>query len=156
MRAWALEQGRPIVAMGIPHADEHVLAFAETGVLGFVEREATVEELVDSVEARRAARRAVRLAWPRRSCANRGARRRRVCPRTESALTAREPRSVELIAEGMSNKEIARRLYIEVATVKNHVHNILEKLQVNRRGEAAARMRMVESVDDLRVRSRAV
>jgi len=46
-----------------------------------------------------------------------------------------------LIDEGLSNKEIAKRLRIEVATVKNHVHNILEKLQVHRRGEAVARVR---------------
>jgi two-component system nitrate/nitrite response regulator NarL len=155
VRAWA-RAGRPIVAMGIPRADEHVLAFAETGVLGFVERDATVEELSDSVEA---------AARGEASCPPRVATtllRRIAAPtrppsRTDShALTARERQIVELIAEGLSNKEIGRRLYIEVATVKNHVHNILEKLQVNRRGEAAARIRMIESVDELHVRSRAV
>jgi DNA-binding NarL/FixJ family response regulator len=68
----------------------------------------------------------------------------RPAPRLETtALTAREQQIVELIAEGLSNKEIGRRLYIEVATVKNHVHNILEKLQVSRRGEAVARLRLV-------------
>jgi len=46
-----------------------------------------------------------------------------------------------LIDEGLSNKEIAELLYIELPTVKNHVHNILEKLKVRRRYEAAARMR---------------
>jgi DNA-binding NarL/FixJ family response regulator len=58
-------------------------------------------------------------------------------------LTPREQQVVRLIDEGLSNKEIARRLSIEVRTVKNHVHSILEKLQVRRRGEAAARMRAV-------------
>jgi DNA-binding NarL/FixJ family response regulator len=38
--------------------------------------------------------------------------------------------------EDLSNKEIATRLRIEVATVKNHVHNVLDKLRVHRRGEA--------------------
>jgi two-component system, NarL family, nitrate/nitrite response regulator NarL len=56
-------------------------------------------------------------------------------------LTAREHEVVELIAHGLSNKEIAGRLSIEVATVKNHVHHILEKLDVHRRTEAAARLR---------------
>jgi two-component system nitrate/nitrite response regulator NarL len=46
-----------------------------------------------------------------------------------------------LIEEGLSNKEIAMRLMIQVATVKNHVHSILEKLEVQRRGEAASMVR---------------
>jgi DNA-binding NarL/FixJ family response regulator len=56
-------------------------------------------------------------------------------------LTPREIEIVRLIDEGLSNREIGRRLAIEVATVKNHVHHVLEKLQVHRRGEAAARLR---------------
>jgi two-component system nitrate/nitrite response regulator NarL len=45
------------------------------------------------------------------------------------------------VSEGLSNKEISRRLSIGVSTVKNHVHHLLEKLQVPRRGAAAARLR---------------
>lgn len=56
-------------------------------------------------------------------------------------LTPRETQIVELIDRGFSNKEIARELNVAVPTVKNHVHNILEKLQVRRRGEAAAKVR---------------
>jgi DNA-binding NarL/FixJ family response regulator len=56
-------------------------------------------------------------------------------------LTARELEIFELIHEGYSNKEIARALSIELATVKNHVHHVLEKLGVTRRGQAAALLR---------------
>jgi DNA-binding NarL/FixJ family response regulator len=56
-------------------------------------------------------------------------------------LTVRESEIVRLIDQGLSNKEIAVRLGIEVATVKNHVHNLLEKLRVHRRAEAAAHLR---------------
>lgn len=42
---------------------------------------------------------------------------------------------MELIERGLSNKEIARDLQIALPTVKNHVHNILEKLQVSRRSQ---------------------
>ena len=56
-------------------------------------------------------------------------------------LTARELEILELLERGMSNKDIARHLGIEVATAKNHVHNILGKLQVHGRGQAAARIR---------------
>jgi two-component system, NarL family, nitrate/nitrite response regulator NarL len=59
----------------------------------------------------------------------------------EGRLTARELDVLRLVEEGLSNKEIAKALSIELATVKNHVHNILEKLNVNRRTEAAARAR---------------
>jgi two-component system nitrate/nitrite response regulator NarL len=46
-----------------------------------------------------------------------------------------------LAARGRANKEIARQLAISAATVKNHMHNILQKLQVSRRGQAATRLR---------------
>ena len=55
-------------------------------------------------------------------------------------LTVRECQVAVLLMQGMSNKEIAARLCIEVATVKNHVHHILAKLDVRRRGEAVARL----------------
>jgi DNA-binding NarL/FixJ family response regulator len=45
---------------------------------------------------------------------------------------------VELIEQGLSNKEIAAELTIAVTTVKNHVHSILEKLDLQRRGEVAS------------------
>jgi DNA-binding NarL/FixJ family response regulator len=56
-------------------------------------------------------------------------------------LTRREREVIELIDAGLSNKQIAQRLSIELATVKNHVHNILGKLDVGRRSEAAATVR---------------
>ena len=60
------------------------------------------------------------------------------------SLTPRELEIVRLIAEHLSNKQIARRLSVSLYTVKNHVHNIVEKLQVARRYEAVdvARKRM--------------
>jgi DNA-binding NarL/FixJ family response regulator len=57
------------------------------------------------------------------------------------ALTEREQEIVTLLDEGLSNKEIARALRIQGATVKNHVHSILSKLRVRRRGQAAAEVR---------------
>jgi DNA-binding NarL/FixJ family response regulator len=61
-------------------------------------------------------------------------------------LTSREREIVRFIDEGLSNKEIARQLSIEVSTVKNHVHNILEKLHVTRRGKVSARVRIADAV----------
>ena len=59
----------------------------------------------------------------------------------EPCLTQREREVGELVEEGLSNKEIAARLRIAVSTVKNHVHSLLEKLRVRRRGQAAAVLR---------------
>ena len=83
-------------------------------------------------------RRLPRSRWRVATCAWCSDRRRR---QATGGLTRRQREIVALIDEGLSNKEIAGRLSIELATVKNHVHNILEKLQVSRRGEAAAVVR---------------
>lgn len=65
------------------------------------------------------------------------AHRSRWTKRVESVeLTPRELEIVHLIAERLSNKEIAKRLCVSLYTVKNHVHNIVEKLQVKNRFEA--------------------
>jgi DNA-binding NarL/FixJ family response regulator len=53
-------------------------------------------------------------------------------------LSQREHEILSLIRDGLSNKDIARALTIEVATVKNHVHAVLTKLNVSTRAEAAA------------------
>jgi DNA-binding NarL/FixJ family response regulator len=58
-------------------------------------------------------------------------------------LSRRELQVAHLIDCGLTNKQIGRELGIEPATVKNHVHNMCEKLQVHRRGEAAARIRAI-------------
>jgi len=57
--------------------------------------------------------------------------------RQKAQLTKREMEVLREVARGASNKQIADRLYISVHTVRNHVHNILEKLDMNSRGEAA-------------------
>ena len=57
-------------------------------------------------------------------------------------LSRREVQIAHLIERGLSNKQIARQLGIAATTVKNHVHNIFEKLEVHRRVDAAARIRV--------------
>lgn len=51
-------------------------------------------------------------------------------------LTSREIEVLQELADGITNQEIAARLYISENTVKNHIHNILEKLTINNRREA--------------------
>lgn len=61
----------------------------------------------------------------------------------EVNLTSRQTKVLQLIENGFSNKEIARKLNIQPATVKNHVHQILERLNVKSRCEAASVYRRV-------------
>lgn len=131
-----------VVALGITEEPQSVLECVEAGAAGYVARDASLEELVAAVEA--AARGEV-LCSPRIA----GSLFRRVAtlagerpPHADvTALTQREREILTLIERGLSNKEIARRLRLQPATVKNHVHHILEKLGVSRRGAAAAMVR---------------
>ena len=70
-------------------------------------------------------------------------------------LTAREREIADLLALGLTNKEIAARLFLGVSTVKNHVHNLLCKLDVSSRVEAVARMNRASSVMDVAMRAAA-
>lgn len=70
-----------------------------------------------------------------------------------SGLTAREFQVVKLIADGLSNKEIAKRLGVSLYTIKNHVHNIVSKLQVGDRFEAVRFVRRRCGLNDSMGRS---
>jgi DNA-binding NarL/FixJ family response regulator len=140
-------RGRPdvrVVVVGVSEADAEVVAWAEAGVAGYVHTDGSADHLAAAIQA---AARGETLCSPRMTAAlvRRLATRAAMPPadtgQALSLLTTRELQIVELIDRGLSNKEIAAQLCIEVPTVKNHVHNILEKLHVKRRGQAAALIR---------------
>lgn len=60
----------------------------------------------------------------------------------QTELTPREIEVLEAVGRGASNREIADELFISVGTVKNHIHNILEKLHLKNRTQAAGYARM--------------
>jgi DNA-binding NarL/FixJ family response regulator len=128
-----------VIAMAVSEDDHNVLALAEAGVSGYVTRDAALDDLVAVVEsaARGEAPCPPRLTATLLRHITVLATRNRARP-GEPRLTHRELEILELIDRGLSNKEIARRLCIELPTVKNHVHRILNKLQLDRRAEAAA------------------
>lgn len=137
-----LHPSSKVIALGEPLVDDTLLAWAESGVSGFVAREASVEDLLASIEA---SLRGELHCSPRVA----GQLLRRLASRAEAEsshpprlpLTGREAEIFRLLETGLSNKEIATQLGIEVGTVKNHVHNLLEKLRVRRRSEAVERLR---------------
>ena len=62
-------------------------------------------------------------------------------PPAAGLLTGRELEVLHLMADGLSNPQIARRLVISLDTAKTHVHHVLEKLEVTSRVQAIARAR---------------
>jgi two-component system, NarL family, nitrate/nitrite response regulator NarL len=131
-----------VVALAVAEKEYAVLECIEAGAAGYIPRGASLQALVTIV---RSVTQGETICSPRMTATLF----RRVAEMTATSggpaaaplLTQRELETLRLVDRGLSNKEIARHLGIEVATVKNHVHNILEKLKVHRRGEAAARIR---------------
>ena len=70
-------------------------------------------------------------------------------PVQSTTLTARELEVLRLVARGMSNRDIAKELFISENTVKNHIRNILEKLQMKSRMEAAMYAVRSKLIDDI-------
>lgn len=141
----AVRQRRPdvaIVAVGVAESEDYVVACAEAGVAGYLLRSEPLEHLLRVVRSvvsggsLMAPRTAAMLLRRVQSLAAQ----RLPGPRIPD-LTAREDDVFRLLELGLSNQEISERLGIAVRTVKNHVHSILEKLGVHRRGEAVAAFR---------------
>jgi two-component system nitrate/nitrite response regulator NarL len=130
-----------VVVCGVPESEDHVIPCVEAGAAACLSAETPVADIVPTIEHVASGE---SVASPRMTAmllqrlaalaAERSSTR-------EGQLTAREREILGLIDDGLSNKDIAARLCIEVPTVKNHVHNILEKLQVGCRSEAAAVLR---------------
>jgi two-component system nitrate/nitrite response regulator NarL len=137
-----LKQSSPstcIVGMGVTAGAFDIVALIRAGAAAFVMKDAAFDQLLAAlrsaadgsqvlpVELTRPLFSGIADTW-----ASSGARGR---------ITAREGEIVDLIVEGFSNKDIARELNIAVHTVKTHVHNILEKLDVRTRLQLAALVR---------------
>jgi two-component system nitrate/nitrite response regulator NarL len=139
----ARESVGTVIAFGLGQSEQEVIETVEAGAAGFVLGEDGIGEVVESIQC--AARGEVRCSAQAAAVLARRlaslAISRNSDPGDESKLTVRELQIVKLVDDGLSNKQIAEVLHIQVATVKNHVHSILEKLNVSRRAEAAARVR---------------
>lgn len=138
--ALALPEAK-IVALGVPTDDDAIVRILEAGAAGFVTAEQSLPDLVAAVEAAAAGELecpphlAAALVRRVTALAAGGAR-----EANGNGLTPRQRQIASLIADGLSNKQIARSLSIERATVKNHVHAILIKLGITRRDQVAARL----------------
>jgi DNA-binding NarL/FixJ family response regulator len=127
-----------ILAFAVEEIAADIIECAEAGAAGYVTADASIDDLVTAIE---------RLTHAELVCSPRIAAQLfgRISERGEpwsnekKTLTTREREVLDCIRQGKSNKEIAQRLNIAEPTVKNHVHHLLEKLDVTTRAQAAAR-----------------
>jgi two-component system, NarL family, nitrate/nitrite response regulator NarL len=130
-----------VLAFAVEDVASDILDCAEAGAAGYVTADASVDDLVAAIE---------RIADEELVCSPRVAARlfRRMSERSDGratdtlhakTLTIRERQVLDLIRQGLTNKEIAQRLNVAEPTVKSHVHNLLEKLNVPTRAQAAVR-----------------
>jgi DNA-binding NarL/FixJ family response regulator len=131
-----------LIALGLNEQRQEVISCGRAGYAGYVPRDASIDTLCKMLHEIVAGR----LACPPEisSCLLRSLfhrDQRYTEPDHDPALTRRESEVLELLGRGFSNKEIANDLCLSVATVKHHVHNILEKLNLQRRAQAMRRVR---------------
>ncbi|HEX6316589.1 MAG TPA: response regulator transcription factor [Gemmatimonadaceae bacterium] len=130
-----------VIVMGLLPLQEDVANYVRAGASGFVMKDASFAEFFATI---RAVARGGRVLPSQLTDSLFTQIIQNVAAKPEQKaiesvrLTSRERQVVDLLGEGLSNKEIAARLHIAVHTVKSHVHNVLEKLALHSRLEVAA------------------
>lgn len=148
------QTGPRIVIVDADETESQIVPLLEAGAAGYVPQAATGAEMAEILRAVAAGRPpfapTVGTALVERMHELLALRQQRAgetlienCPDL-STLTAREREILTLLRRGASNQDIAGELMIELGTVKNHVHNILKKLNVTRRDQAASYADLLE------------
>ena len=138
-----------VLALGMTEEKKRVLRYVEAGAAGYVLKDDSLDDMIETI---RAAEEGEVFVSPKIAAAmmERLSDLAQMFSDVENSvtddadLTDRELEVLELIGEGLTNQQISERLVIEVGTVKNHVHSILEKLNVSSRGEAAAYLAFIK------------
>jgi DNA-binding NarL/FixJ family response regulator len=128
-----LKNAPKVMMLTVSEKDEHVMGALGAGAIGYVLKGVKAAELIGAVKGALEGDAFVSPNLTRRLIAN---SLEKPAPSLLSALTDREERTLRLLASGLSNAEIGRRLGITERTVKAHVTNILAKLKVRNRVEA--------------------
>jgi len=130
-----------VIVMGLLPVQEDVADFVRAGASGFIMKDASFDDFFATIRAVAGGGEVLPAALTNTLFAQ-IARNLPVESRARTLeavrLTNRERQVIDLLSEGLSNKEIALRLHIAVHTVKSHVHNVLEKLALRSRLEVVA------------------
>lgn len=129
-----------IVMLTISEADDDLLSALRAGARGYALKGVSATELIDVLQGVASGGSYVSPALAARVLASMQGRGPREVPEAES-LAPREVMILRLVATGRSNKEIARDLELQEKTIKHYMTNILQKLQVRNRVEAALKAR---------------
>jgi DNA-binding NarL/FixJ family response regulator len=144
-RALEIAPNIRIVVSSVRETEDDIVAWAEAGVIGYVPKTASLADLArmiaDIHRGEQVCSGRVAAGLLRRIALTSGPSIGRKMHPPMLGLTKREREAAELIRTGLSDKEIARRLNISVATTKSHVHNLLGKLRVQRRSQVAEYLR---------------
>lgn len=130
-----------IIVMDLLPVHEDIVEFVNVGVSGFIMKDATLDDLVKTI---RSVVQGAHVLPPQMTStlfsqiAKDAIGRGRTDTLDAVRMTPREREVIDLIAEGLSNKEIASRLLIATDTVKSHVRNVMEKLMLHTRLQIAA------------------
>jgi two-component system nitrate/nitrite response regulator NarL len=122
-----------VVFLIAPEQAHELVTSEVSGAYGVIPKEAPAELLIGCLQQVAAGRRILPLASLRDEQQQGSSARKRNWVNTLAALTDREREIVQLVSEGLSNKEIGRRLDISDGTIKAHLHNIYDKLAINNR-----------------------
>jgi DNA-binding NarL/FixJ family response regulator len=138
-----------VLALGLTEEKKRVLRYVEAGATGYILKDDSLDEMIENVRAavddkvfvspKIAAAMMERLSDLAQMFSD-----VENSVTDDAGLTSRELEVLELIGKGLTNQQISDQLVIEVGTVKNHVHSILEKLNVGSRGEAAAYLAFIK------------
>lgn len=142
-----------MVLMGLFATHSEVLDFVECGVKGFILKNATVDDFFTTIRAVAKGEK-VLPAYLTDSLFEQIVKQSLNAPEGEKKIiesvqmTQREKEVIELIADGLTNKEIGQKLFISPHTIKSHVHNILEKLTLHSRLQIAKYAHDKQSASD--------
>jgi DNA-binding NarL/FixJ family response regulator len=139
-----------VIVMDLLPVQEDVIEFVRAGANGFIVKDATIEEFVKTIRSVSDGANVVPQSLTGTllsHIADQAVSRKGPAVLQAVRMTKRERQITDLIAEGLSNKEIAQRLNIAPYTVKSHVHNILEKLALHTRLQIAAHAHRADTAD---------